>query len=242
MKLKLTNNAETTLAGSVSEVSTTVILAPGSGQRFPQLAAGDFFPLTLVKTVAGNALREIVYVIARNVDSCTVLRAQEGTIASTFSAGDYAGGHLTAGCVDLAMPKEGGIFSGDIDMSDKKVKQAVFVDCADAYIDNVAANTIDISTGKAQGWSPAAGAQTLTLTGWPAAGLHGEVMIYGVNLGAATITIAGTPVNFVRDTGAFTASNSLNSNHGATLQTTGIDFVIFWSRDGGATRYCKVVR
>ena len=67
-------------------------------------------------------------------------------------------------------------------------------------------------------------------------------MIYGVNLGATTTTIAGTAVNFVSDTGAFVASSSLNANHGATLQTSGLDFIIFWSPDGGVTRYGKVVR
>lgn len=242
MKLKLTNNAETTLAGSVSEGSTTVLLAPGSGQKFPQLVAGEFFPMTLVKTVGGAAAREIVYATARSVDSCTVLRAQEGTIALSFAAGDYAGCHLTAGSVALKADLEGATFIGDVDMSDKRIKQAIMTDCADAYNDNLAVNTIDISKGKAQRWAPATGAQTLSLTGWPPTGAHGEVMIYGVNLGTATITIAGSPVNFVRDTGAFTTSNSLNTNHGATLQTSGLDFVIFWSPDGGTTRYCKVVR
>lgn len=242
MKLKLTNNAETTIAGSLSEIATTVLLAPGTGQLFPQLSAGDFFPLTLIKTSNDAPAREICYVTARNVDSCTVLRAQEGTQAITFAAGDYAGCHITAGCVALKADLDGANFTGPVDFADQKVTQAILTDCANAYNDNLAVNTIDIRKGTAQRWAPATGAQTLTLTGWPPTGAHGEIMIYGINLGAATITIAGTAVNFVSDTGAFVASSSLNANHGATLQASGLDFVIFWSPDGGVTRYGKVVR
>lgn len=242
MKLKLTNNAETTLAGSVSESSTTIILAPGTGQKFPQLVAGEFFPLTLIKTTGGVAVREILYVTARNVDSCTALRAQEGTTAQSFAAGDYAGCHLTAGAVMLFSQLEGANFTGPVDLADQRLTQAIMADCADAFYDNVASGTIDIRRGKSQRWAPATGAQTLTLTGWPPTGNHGEVMIEGVNLGAATITIVGNPTRFISDTGAFVSSSSLNTNHGATLQASGTDFVVFWSRDNGATVNCKVLR
>lgn len=242
MKLKLKNNAETILAGAVSETSTTVILSPGTGSKFPQLSANEFFPLTLVKTTGGVAVREIVYVTARNVDSCTVTRAQEDTVAASFSAGDYAGCHATAGAFASKADLDGASFTGPVDFADQKVTRAILTDCADAYNDNAAVNTIDISKGKAQNWAPGTGAQTLTLTGWPPVGSHGEVLIYGRNLGSATITIAGNPVNFIKSDGTFATSNSLNSNHGATLQTSGLDLVIFISPDGGTTKYCKVVR
>lgn len=242
MKLKLTNNAETTLAGSVSESSTTVLLAPGKGQLFPQLNAGEFFPLTLIKTTGGVAAREILYVTARNVDSCTVLRGQEGTIAQSFAAGDYAGCHLTAGALLGLAQLEGANFTGPVDLADQKITQAVMADCADAFYDNAASGAVDVRRGKRQRWAPGTGAQTLTLTGWPPAGFHGELMLEGVNLGTATTTIAGNPVQFIGETGAPIATNSLNANHGATLQSNGIDFVIFWTRDAGATVNGKVIR
>lgn len=237
MKLRLANNAETLLAGALSEVSTTVLLTPGTGQRFPALAAGEFFPLTLIKTSGGEAVREIVYVTARNVDSCTVLRAQEGTQASSFASGDYVGCHPTAGCFALLLQKEGGIITGPVDMSDQIVSQAIFKDCAEAYNDNAAVNTMDIKNGKAQRWAPNTGAQALTLTGWPPSGTHGEILLYGVNVGAATATITGSPINWRNDNGSFTVSNSINSNHGRALQTNGMDFIYIWSPDSGVTRY-----
>lgn len=252
MKLTLANNAETLLAGAINETATTVLLSPGTGIKFPQLDAGEFFPLTLVKTSGGVAAREIVYVTARSVDSCTVLRAQEGTTATAFSSGDYAGCHSTAGCFGAKADLAGAVFTGPVsmpgaaitgavDMADNVLSQAVLKDCAEAF-GSASANIINIATGgKVQTWAPGTGAQTLTITGWPATG-HGELLIYGTNLGAATITIAGNPVSFINGDGTHTKSNSLNANHGATLQAVGLDFVFLWSPDGGVTRYCKVVR
>lgn len=265
MKLKLSNNAETTLAGALSLTGTTVLLAPNTGNKFPQLGQNEFFPLTLVKILNGDAIREIVYVVARDVDSCTVLRAQEGTGAATFAAGDYAGCFMTAGCLgtkaDLDSPNFTGnttfggnvsvsgvssfagpaSFTSGINLADKQITQAILKDCAPAYTDNAAQNTIDISNGNAQRWAPGTGAQTLTITGWPPAGAHGEVMIYGVNLGAATITISGNPVQFINDDRTFVSSNSLNTNHGVTLKTSGTNIIGFISPDGGVTRYAKVI-
>lgn len=240
MKLKLTNNADTTLAGALTTGATTVLLAPGTGAKFPSLAEGEFFPLTLVRTQGGEPVREIVYATARNVDSLTVLRAQEGTIAATFSAGDYAGCHPTAGCFASKADTDGATFTGDVDLSDKKLTQAVLTDCADAFYDNGSGNTIDLTKARVQRWSPGVGQQTLTITGWPPSGAHGELLIYGMNLGGSTITIAGAPVNFRNDNGSNTQSNNLNANHGVALQTSGINFILIWSPDGGQTRYCKV--
>lgn len=241
MKLKLTNNAETTLAGAISDTDTTVLLTPGTGALFPQIGDGEFFPMTLVKSAGGVPGREIVYATARSGDTCTVQRGQEGTAALPFSAGDYAGCHMTAGCFDQKADLSGANFVGHVDMAGCRLTQAVMTDCAVAFNDNLAATTMNIGAGPTQRWAPAPSAQTLSIVGWPAGG-HGELLIYGQNLGAAAITLDGNPVNFVNSDGTFTKSNNLNTNHGATLQTNGMDFILFWSPDGGTTRFCKVVR
>lgn len=242
MKLKLTNNAESLLAGAISATDTTVLLAPGTGTLFPNLGAGEFFPLTLVKSVGGQPVREIVYVTARASDSCTVLRGQEGTVAVAFGSGDYAGCHLTAGCLAGKADLSGAAFLGNVNLNGNELIGAALIGCAPALNNNLSANVIDISAGPVQKWAPNTGAQTLTIQGWPPAGTHGELLIYGTNLGAATITIAGNPVKFLNSDGTFTSSSNLNTNHGATLQASGLDFVMFWSPDGGTTRYAKVFR
>jgi hypothetical protein len=262
MKLKLTNNAETTLAGAINETSTTVLLSPGTGILFAQLNAGEFFPLTLLKVSNDVVTREIVYVTARNTDSCTVLRAQEGTTATTFSAGDYAGCHPTAGCFNGKADLEGADFTGavsapsmsvagqsnltnvaitgPVSMGDNLLKSPVLQDYAYAFKDAVATNTLDYRDGSAQRWAPATGAQTLAITNWPTTNTFGELLIEGVNLGAATIT--GPSVKWLKSDGTFTTSTSFNVNHGAALQASGIDFILLWTRDGGATIYGKVLR
>lgn len=249
----MANNAETILAGALSLTATTALLAPSSGAKFPILGANEFFPLTLVKMNNGVPSYEIVYVTARNVDSCTVLRAQEGTTALTFAAGDYVACQPTAGSfgskADLDSPAftgpasfAGPVFlNGATDAARNPLSRAVLTDSAFAYNDNAAVNTMDITKGSAQRWAPAAGAQTLNIIGWPPAGSHGELLIYGANLGLSTITVAGSPVQFINDDGTFAASNSLNTNHGKTLKTSGLNIIALISPDAGATRYCKVI-
>lgn len=84
MGLKLKNNAKSTLAATVTAAQTSIALAAGHGSRFPVLEAGDWFPLALVDT-SGNV--EYMKATARNGDSVTVLRAQEGTQARVFASG-----------------------------------------------------------------------------------------------------------------------------------------------------------
>lgn len=105
------------------------------------------------------------------------------------------------------------------------------------YYNSGTTNAINIANGGHQRWAPSVGAQTLTVTGWPASGTLGELLIEGVNLGAATIT--WPTINWVKADGSTTTTFS---NSGVVLQASGIDWVVLWSRDGGTTIYGKVVR
>lgn len=93
MAVKISNNAATTIAGSIGLSDVTVALAAGTGSRFPTLAAGEWFPVTLVKATGE---REIVKATARTGDLLTVVRGQEGTAPLTFNAGDKAELRVTA--------------------------------------------------------------------------------------------------------------------------------------------------
>ena len=94
MAVKITNNAATTIAGSLTTTATSIALAAGNGSKFPALSPGDWFPMTLIKASTGE--REIVKVTARSTDLLTVVRGQEGTAPLTFSAGDKAELRVTA--------------------------------------------------------------------------------------------------------------------------------------------------
>lgn len=83
--IKFTNNASATLAASINSTVTTIALSAGQGALFPATGGGDYFYATLVDS--SNNL-EIVKVTTRAVDNFTVLRAQDGTTAKSFIAGD----------------------------------------------------------------------------------------------------------------------------------------------------------
>ena len=84
-----TNNAFGSLAGSVNGAATTFVLASGNGAKFPSPTGGDYFLATLIGLDGNGAesVWEIVKCTARSTDQLTVVRAQEGTAATTWNAG-----------------------------------------------------------------------------------------------------------------------------------------------------------
>ena len=92
----MTNNASSTLAAPISNSALSLTLAAGTGAKFPNPSAGQQFPLTMNDAATG-LLVEIMYCTARSGDVCTVVRAQEGTVAQNWLAGDLAANLITAG-------------------------------------------------------------------------------------------------------------------------------------------------
>lgn len=82
---KIANNASGTLSAGIGTGDLTISLTAGHGARFPATSAEHFFMATLIDN-AGNI--EIIKVTTRATDTLTVERAQDGTTAKTFSAGD----------------------------------------------------------------------------------------------------------------------------------------------------------
>ena len=94
------NNATTTLAAPINSSATSLTLASGTGALFPALSAGQAFSITMKDTATGE-LTEIMYCTARTGDVCTVVRAQEGTTALSWTTGDFVSNALTAGIAEL---------------------------------------------------------------------------------------------------------------------------------------------
>ncbi len=97
MAIKFTNNASTSLAGSITASSTAIVVATGGGVAFPVLSAGDYFYATL--TDPSNNI-EIVKVTARSGDVFTVVRGQDGTTARSFAVGNKFELRVTAAALD----------------------------------------------------------------------------------------------------------------------------------------------
>ena len=85
MAIKFSNNASGTLSSSITAVATTITLTSGNGALFPALSGSDYFYATLCDS--SNNL-EIVKVTSRTSDTLVITRAQEGTSARAYAAGD----------------------------------------------------------------------------------------------------------------------------------------------------------
>lgn len=96
MAIKFKNNASTTLAQDITNVSTSLVVAAGTGVLFPTLAANDYFLITVVDGVGNN---EIMKVTAVSADTFTVVRAQENTVARAFTMNSLVELRLTAGAI-----------------------------------------------------------------------------------------------------------------------------------------------
>jgi len=100
--------------------------------------------------------------------------------------------------------------------------------------------TFNYSTGSCQRLQ-VSGALTIGLSNFPPTGNLGVMQLELVNAGSATVTMPD--INWIKLDGTFTTSIStyLSNISRNTLQTTGTDFIMIWSRDGGTTVYGKIL-
>ena len=96
---------------------------------------------------------------------------------------------------------------------------------------NSGTNTFNFNNGNYQRMQ-AGGSVTLAFSNW-ATGLYNEMLLEIVNGGSQTITWPS--INFITSTGAFQATPT------RSLQSSGTDWIVVWSRDGGNTLYAKVI-
>lgn len=84
-----TNNASTVLSGTLSQGGTTLVVATGTGDKFPTPTGDDFALITLYETdVSGNESRiEVIKLTARTADTFTIVRDVE---ALTGQVGGFA--------------------------------------------------------------------------------------------------------------------------------------------------------
>lgn len=101
LTLLAANNAQSVITSGINSSATSLTVATGAGDLFPQPVAGvSYFKLTLTDS-ATEQLNEIVHVTARTGDTFTIVRAQEGTTARAWSANDIVANMLTAGSIAL---------------------------------------------------------------------------------------------------------------------------------------------
>lgn len=90
------NNAYSVLAAGIGAGDLSLSVSPGHGDRFPAVTSPDWAVVTLEDSSKNI---EVVKVTARAAgsDAMTIVRAQEGTTARTWLAGDIVALRVTAG-------------------------------------------------------------------------------------------------------------------------------------------------
>ena len=129
------------------------------------------------------------------------------------------------------------LFGASVNGQDNNLLRVDLQDFGYVYFDSGTTNALDYVNGSHQRWAPNTGAQTLSITNWAPTGNLAELLIEGVDLGAATIT--WPTINWITSNGSTT---TVFSSNGVTLQTSGTDWILLWTRDAGTTIYGKVVR
>src|SRR6516164_2816868 len=99
MTILWSNNASTTVSGSITAVATSVALSAGTGALFPNPTGGNYYIATFYDQ-ATKTVNEIVRVTAMAGDVATIVRAQEGTTAKAWNAGDIFANLVTAGTLN----------------------------------------------------------------------------------------------------------------------------------------------
>lgn len=168
-----------------------------------------------------------------------------GTNIKTVNSSSLVGsGNIAVGDVTLSASQTltnktlstGTVLGADVTGGDFIMTRTMLKDTGYKFYDSGASSALDYTNGSQQRWAPT-GTVTLSVTNWPPTGNLGELLIEGVNLAAATIS--WPTVNWIKSDGTVTTTFSGN---GVTLQSSGTDFVILWTRDAGTTIYGKIVR
>lgn len=222
-------------------VSTTVVFtsAPPSGTNnilvkwSTVLGTEGLTAIANTATAAASSAASSV-----SAASASASAASSSASAAATSATNAANSATAAAAaVTSALPLAGGTMTGPVVMSDQLLSRAMLKDQGYTYYNSNTTNALDYVNGSHQRWAPSTGAQTLTIANWPPTGNLGELLIEGVNLGAATIT--WPTINWIKSDGTTTTTFSGN---GVTLQASGTDFVVLWTRDAGTTIYGKIIR
>jgi hypothetical protein len=203
--LLFANNAITVLASPITTSSTTISVAPGTGSLFPSPTSGQSFRLTLTDLATG-LIYEILDCTSISGDSMTVSRAQEGTTAHSWSAGDKVAMFPTAGTMQNFAQLSGATFSGNVNFSaNLSVGNGI---ATGLYGDNANISIRGYSSGNIY-FQTANGASTYAALGSS-----------GFNLGVGSFNgsgagLTGTGSNFVAGT-----ANALNSSNNYTISST----------------------
>ncbi len=207
MDLIFANNAFSSLAGSITNTSTTIQLQAGTGILFPQPVPGQYFVGTLTDAATG-LLNEIVWVTQVVGDTLTVQRGKEGTPPQAWSANDLFAELWTAGQAGAMLQQGQNQLQSSNYGVDTGVVNAIRVTLNPALVNPVAGMPIRVkisntNTGPATldpgpGPAPIVSVLGLPLTGGELqAGMVLEFFWNGTNYNLQQPTVQGVPTGML---------------------------------------------
>lgn len=149
-------------------------------------------------------------------------------------------GAQDAATKNYAYAKAGDSLSGQMNAAGNIILQPVLKDPGYTFLDlgTVSSGSQALSYSAAPHQRLQVGAAiTLTLTNFPATTISAALLLELVN--GAAFSITWPTINWITANGSTTTSFASN---GVTLQTSGTDWVVIWTRDGGTTYYGKIIR
>lgn len=195
---KYTNNASGTFPNALTAVTTTIQLNSGQGALFPQITGTDIFRATITDT-ATKTFIEIITVTAISGDTLTVVRAQEGTTARSWLAGDILSHRETAAQMnDMLSKTYGGAIIAPVSVTGNPGSGAVLT----------VASTGAAPAAAITGAVSVAGAVSTTAAVTIGTGLTTGTALTVVALPAITINSPGTSINF-NTTSDYRVKNSI---------------------------------
>lgn len=216
------NNAGSMLASSINGAAVSLQVSGGHGALFPLPAGGDFFLVTLVDS-AGN--KEIVKVTDRSTDVMTIVRAQEGTSALSWT-GNATRVELrnTKGTMERFIQLDSGALEDNLDAGGKTISNVVI---ATPSITDKATVTginpilqLDESDGAAEQrrWNLRSSAGVLLLETRTDADVAGTNVLRVTRTGAAVTAIqignaTDNPTVVLLGTGALTTGGAVELGH-----------------------------
>lgn len=138
--MQFANNAATTLASGITNTATSLTVA--SASAFPAITGSQYFYCTLIDA-ATNSVIEIIKVTAVSGTTFTVVRAQDGTTASAYLAGDKVELRLVrANLNDFPKLDESNTFTGQVTATQLAASNGVILNAT------TATNNFTVPTGQ----------------------------------------------------------------------------------------------
>jgi hypothetical protein len=181
--------------------------------------------------------------VLKRATTTGLLKGTSGVISAAVSGTDIKTINSTSllGSGDITVAVTGAnTFTGDQTGGDNDLVQWMLKDVGAVYLDKGTINSGTVTFAYTDGSHQrlqVGGALTIATSAWPPTGNNGSMMIELVNGGATTIT--WPTINWIKSDGTTTTTFSAN---GVTLQSSGTDFCVLWTRDAGTTIYGKFVR